>query len=253
MPVPIFPLLITDNIRAFSTRRGECAPTQPYSGFNVCHYTGDDPAHIAECRDSISRHFGIPTERMITPRQTHSSNVLTLTSLPVSSDELENIDAVVTNLTDIIIGVNTADCVPVVLADPIAGIAGVAHAGWRGAVGGVVEATINIMIALGSDTANIRAVMGPSICAECFEVGEEVAIRFDDDCVIRTRGKKPHVSLHKYITNTLCKCGLNISNITPFNTSLCTRCHPDEFWSARKAGIESGRVFTFVITGTEKM
>lgn len=242
----IFPILTAGNVSAYSTWRGDCMAEQPYSGFNICHYTGDDPTHIAECREELSRVTGIPADRIIIPRQTHSTNVLTVTSLPIESDKLENIDAIVTNLPEVIVGVNTADCVPVALADPIAGIAGAAHAGWRGAVGGIVETTVSAMTTLGSNPANIRAVMGPSICAECFEVGEEVAIRFDEDCVIRTPGQKPHVSLHKHITNILCSCGLKESNVKPFDPQLCTRCHSDVFWSARKAGINSGRIFTFV-------
>ena len=249
MSAPIFPLLTAGNIRAFYTSRGKCIADRPYSGFNVCHYTGDDPAHIAECREELARQTGIPTERMVIPRQTHSTNVLTLTSLPLTDGQLENIDAIVTNLHDVIIGVNTADCVPVVLADQHAGIAGVAHAGWRGAVAGIVEATVLAMVRLGAEPSNIHAAMGPSICTECFEVGEEVTERFSDDCVVRLPGQKPHVSLHKHITNSLLRCGLAESNIMPFDIELCTRCHPDRFWSARKAGINSGRIFSFVIIG----
>lgn len=249
MSAPIFPLLTAGNIRAFYTDRGECIPCEPYSGFNVCHYTGDDTAHISACREELARQSGIPTERMVIPRQTHSTNVLTLTSLPVEGEKLENIDAIVTDLEDVIIGVNTADCVPVVLADPRAGIAGVVHAGWRGAVDGIVEETVRAMIELGAESSNIRAAMGPSICAECFEVGEEVAERFSEDCVVRITGQKPHVSLHKHIVNILLKCGLNNDNITPFDRNLCTRCSPERFWSARKVGINSGRIFTFAIIG----
>lgn len=250
MSAHIFPLLTAGNISAYYTTRGECIAEQPYSGFNICHYTGDAPAHIAECREALGRQTGIPVERMVIPRQTHSTNVLTLTTPPpVAPERLDNTDAIVTNIPDVIVGVNTADCVPVVLADPSAGIAGVAHAGWRGAVGGIVEATVQAMVRLGATVSNIRAAMGPSICAECFEVGEEVAERFSDDCVSRVEGQKPHVSLHKHITNVLRECGLQELNIMPFDMDLCTRCHTDRFWSARKAGINSGRIFTFVIIG----
>lgn len=249
MPIPILPLLTEGNIRAFTTMRGNCSPEHTYSGFNVCDYTGDDPEHIAKCSEVLSRHFGIPVDRMVIPRQTHSSNVLTVCDLPVTPDGLDNTDAIVTNLHDIIIGVNTADCVPVILADPVAEIAGIAHAGWRGAIGGIVETTVNAMTALGSHPSNIRASMGPSICEECFEVGEEIAIHFDDDCVTRIPGNKPHVSLHKHISKVLCKCGLQDTNISPFDKDLCTKCHPDKFWSARRLGISSGRIFTFMIIG----
>ena len=251
MKVPVIPILNTGDIHAFSTRRGDCEPEQPYSGFNVCHYTGDDPAHIDECRRELTETFGVPADRLVMPRQTHSTNVLTLTTLPVTDDMLENVDAVVTNLKGIIVGVNTADCVPVILADPTAGIAGIAHAGWRGAIGGIVEATVAAMMSLGANPADIHAAMGPSICIDCFEVGEEVATRFGNDCVRRIVGAKPHVSIHRHIVNALKASGVSGENITPFDPSLCTRCHPDEYWSARKSGINSGRIFTFVIIGRE--
>lgn len=243
----VTPLIKAGNASAYHTTRGACTPAEPYSGFNLCHYTGDDPAHIKACRESLTDMFGIPADRIIIPRQTHSTNVATITAMPVSPDDIENVDAVVTNQHGLIIGVNTADCVPVVLLDHKAGIHAVAHAGWRGAVNGVVENTIRAMISLGSDPQNILVAIGPSICAECFEVGEEVAARFPSDCVTRKPGQKPHVSLQKYIANILLTFKLPTQNITPFNTSSCTRCNPDIYWSARRMGIDSGRIYTFVV------
>ncbi len=249
MPVPpLKELLRAGRSTAFCTTRGVCDPQSPYSGFSLCHYTGDSPLHTAECRDSLCRHFGIANGNIIVPRQTHSSNVAVITSLPVAAADIEGVDAIVTNLPDMIIGVNTADCVPVVLIDPVAGINGVAHAGWRGAVGGVVEATVAAMVRLGSNPADIRAAMGPSICVGCFEVGPEVAQNFAPDCVSHSYGAKPHVSLHKHISKTLLNCGLRDFNISEFDNALCTRCHPSTYWSARKFGINSGRLYTFIVT-----
>lgn len=247
VPLPITQLLHAGDSTAFYTTRGSCLPELPYSGFNLCHYTGDYPAHIAACRDALSRHFGISAERILIPRQTHSANVAVITSLPVVTPALEGIDALVSDMRNIIIGVNTADCVPVVLLDPITGVNGVAHAGWRGAVGGVVEATVNAMIQLGSCPSNIKAAMGPSICRHCFEVGQEVASFFDKDCVFQSPGGKPHVSLHKYISKILITHGLKSDNVSNFNDGICTLCHPASYWSARKMGINSGRIYTFIV------
>jgi len=245
---PLIKLLQAGSSTAYCTTRGACDPQSPYSGFSLCHYTGDSPLHTAECRDSLCRHFGITAERVVVPRQTHSSNVAVITSLPVATADIEGVDALVTNLPDMIIGVNTADCVPVVLIDPVEAIYGVTHAGWRGAVGGVVEATVTAMVRLGSNPADIRAAMGPSICVGCFEVGPEVAQHFAPDYVSHEYGEKPHVSLHKHIFNILSYCGLQASNITPFDRTLCTRCHPDTYWSARRMGVNSGRLYTFIVT-----
>lgn len=246
--LPIQKLLRSGRATAYYTTRATSSSEEPYSGFNVCHYTGDDPAHVAQCRRALAAHFALPAERVMIPRQTHSSDVAVITALPAAPSELEGVDAVVTDMSDIMIGVNTADCVPVVLIDPVAGISGVAHAGWRGAVGGVVEATVGAMVRLGAHPSDIKAAMGPSICCDCFEVGHEVAERFDNDCVVMQPGQKPHVSLQKYVVKVLIGCGLQSDNIKKFDDSLCTRCHPDTFWSARKSGINSGRIYTFVVT-----
>lgn len=244
---PVTPLIKTGNASAYHTTRGACTPAEPYSGFNLCHYTGDDPAHSGACRDSLAEMFEIPSDRIIIPRQTHSTNVATITAMPVSPDDIENVDAVVTNQRGLIIGVNTADCVPVVLLDPKADIYAVAHAGWRGAVSGIVENTVKAMLSLGSSPRDILAAIGPSICVGCFEVGDEVASRFPADCVSREPGQKPHVSLQKHITKILSHLSLRQNNIYPFDPASCTRCHPDLYWSARRMGINSGRIYTFVV------
>lgn len=248
MPTPpIIQLLSGGDATAYYTTRGTCRRESPYSGFNLCHYTGDAPVHTTECRDSLSRYFNIATDRIIIPRQTHSTNVATIETLPIPTSAIDGVDAVVTAQRGLIIGVNTADCVPVVLMDPVAAIYGVAHAGWRGAANGIVEATIRSMALIGSNPSDITAAMGPSICMDCFEVGPEVAQRFSDNCVSVLFGKKPHVSLQRHIHNTLLNCGLRQENIKPFNKNLCTRCHPDTYWSARKMGINSGRIYTFIV------
>lgn len=232
-------------IKAYYTTRGKCNPDEPYSGFNICHYTGDSRAHIEECRKALATEFNMPDENIIVPRQTHSANVATITSLPALSEAIENVDALVTNLSGIIIGVNTADCVPVIMTDSSAGIVAVVHAGWRGAIGGIVENALNAMISIGAETLRIKAVMGPSICQKCFEVGEEVAARFSENCVDRTSWEKPHISLHRHIKETLIKLGVPGNSIGSFDDTICTKCHPDMFYSARHLGVNSGRVFTF--------
>lgn len=243
-------LEIGDGVEAFYTSRGECVDmNNPYSGFNVCHYTGDDIDNVLSCRSQLAEIFGVPVSSIIVPRQTHSTNVLCVDSLPVNSGALEGVDGVVTKLQGVIIGVSTADCVPVVMCDSVAGVYGVAHAGWRGAVSGIVENTVDVMLKVGADLNRIKAAMGPSICVDCFEVGEEVAEKFPETCVVRKpEWSKPHVNLHRFIAERLVAIGLNKENIAPFSDGICNRCHPDRFFSARALGVNSGRVFTFVKT-----
>ena len=114
-------------IRAFSTQRDAADWSLPYSGFNVCHYTADKPAHIAECRRRLAAELNLPVENLIIPRQTHSANIAVVDSMPIGSEALENIDGIVTSRSDIALCINTADCVPVILVDPESGIIGAVH------------------------------------------------------------------------------------------------------------------------------
>lgn len=231
------------------TSRGELrAGMTAYGAFNLCHYTGDSPSHVAECRRMLAEAVGLDPSRIVVPRQTHSTEVATLTSLPVDEAALEGVDAVVTTLSGLAVGVSTADCVPVIAVDAEAGVAGAFHAGWRGAVGGIVGKGIAAMLAAGASPGRIEAFIGPSICGECFEVGEEVACRFPDEFVSRlSLDSKPHVDLPAYVVSSLVGAGVSASRIVPFRPELCTRCHPAKYFSARVSGIESGRNFTFVI------
>lgn len=239
----IHPLLTLSGIKAFYTTRGIDYAT-PYSGFNVCHYTGDTPGHYSKCRKELAAELGVEEDAIVMPRQTHSSRVATVTEKDTLLDD--GIDALVTTSRRIIIGVNTADCVPVVMADPVAGVIGVAHAGWRGALSGIVANTFDAMVGAGASHCDIQVAFGPSICSECFEVGEEVASLFPQEDVVRRYGfQRPHIDLQRFLARQLAEYGIASSAITPFDRRLCTRCHPTHFFSARALGIRSGRVFTF--------
>ena len=216
---------VGEEVDAYFTSRGmDADASNPYSGFNVCHYSGDDLSHVADCRRMFCETMGIAEDSLIVPRQTHSSNVLLIDSLPVSDGHLEG-----------------------VLSDIKSGVVGVAHAGWRGSVNGIIENVVDTMVSAGAKTDRIKVAMGPSICSECFEVGEEVASVFPNSCVERrTDWEKPHVNLHNYIREKLIYLGLAEHNIKQFDNKLCTKCHPSEFFSARVLGVKSGRIFTFI-------
>ena len=237
-------LLRLHGVRAFYTTRGDVgAEPGPYDGFNVCHYTGDDPGHVDGCRRALAERLGVSADCIIIPRQTHSSEVATVMTPGVMP---ESVDGLVTDRPGIVIGVNTADCVPVVMADADARVIGVAHAGWRGAVGGIVENTLSAMVSLGAAPTRVAAAFGPSVCAGCFEVGDEVAARFPDAAVMRrAEWPRPHVDLHAHIASVLVGAGVPRSSIALPGPLMCTRCSPSVYFSARAAGISSGRVFTF--------
>lgn len=235
-------LLHLPGITAFSTLRDTGSPHLPYSGFSTCSYTGDLPQHYGDCRNELASSLGIEPDNIVFPRQTHSLNVAVVRDPAVALTET---DALVTDRHGIALGIHTADCVPLVLADIKAGVIGAAHSGWRGAAGNIAALTVEKMVSLGADPANIHAAMGPCICPECFEVGEEVAAQFEQfGAVVRTSGK-PHVNLPKAITASLVNSGVPRQNIAA--PCGCSRCDWKHFFSARRLGVESGRTLTLII------
>ncbi len=245
--------LCVKNLTAFSTERGpEAAAGDAYSGFNACHYTGDDAGHVAECRSVLAQELGLSEVNFIIPRQTHSDCVRLIDHLPVADELLEGMDALVTDMERVALCINTADCVPVVLHDARAGVVAVAHCGWRGVVNALLPNTLAVMERLGAHPKDIHAAMGPSICADCFEVGEEVAESFREEFpgvagIVLTGQGKPHVNLGVAIAEKLRRGGVAVENISlpPF----CSRCNPERFFSARALGVASGRTLTVAVMG----
>lgn len=231
-------------ITAFSTLRSALSAGEPYSGFSVCHYTGDDPAHTEACRDQLCRGLGIDRSHLVIPRQTHSSEVGVVTEANLDTLNLEGIDALVTAEAGIALCINTADCVPLLMADRKAGVMAAVHAGWRGVVGGIAVKAVRTMESLGAEADRISVAMGPSIGQCCFEVGEEVAARFDEAFVDRS-GAKPHVDLGLALASQLTEAGLLPERIT--QPPACSRCNSGDFFSARRLGIASGRTLSLIV------
>lgn len=223
------------NVTAFSTERGpEVKPGAPYSGFNACHYTGDSATHVAESRASLCRKLGIEPDHVIIPRQTHSDRAVIIDTLPVAAKDLEGVDALVTTLPSVALCINTADCVPVLLVDPMARVIAAAHCGWRGTVNRLLDNTVELMCSLGAHRSDIRAAMGPSICADCFEVGNEVAEKFEAEfpgnaSIIDRSYAKPHIDLAQAIATRLSALGIGRDRISA--PPVCSRCNPDRFFS----------------------
>lgn len=235
-------------IIAFSTRRNASDPSDPYCGFNVCHYTADSPTHVDSCRNRLCDYLHISRDRLILPRQTHSLNVAIIDKIPFDPASLEDVDALVTRLENVALCINTADCVPILMADPDAGVIAAVHSGWRGTVGEIATRTLTAMQSLGADPAHIHAAMGPSICPDCFEVGEEVAVKFRKAFgpgVVIDNHTKPHIDLPRAIASRLIKAGLPAANIS--YPPACSHCNPDTLFSARRHTINSGRTLSTIM------
>ena len=241
-------------VTAFSTKRG--TPCGAYGSFNITHYCGDEKEHVAKCRKELCALLGIEDSRLILPRQTHGCEILHIDNIfmqksPAEQEKmLHGIDAVITDLPYTCIGVSTADCVPVLLYDSKQHVAAAVHAGWRGTVVRITERCIAAMKErYACRTEDIKAVIAPSIGPEAFEVGDEVYTSFAEAGFpmqkIATRHTKWHIDLWEANKLQLTACGIPTENI--HISRICTHTSHEEFFSARRLGINSGRIFNGIL------
>jgi len=148
-----------------------------YASRNCGFGSGDSAERVRENRDRCLEELGGGAGRLVTVYQVHSAEAVTV-ERPWASEDAPRADALATDRPGLALGILTADCAPVLLADTEAGVVGAAHAGWKGALGGVAEAAIAAMEALGARRERIAAAIGPTIGAESYEVGEDFRERF---------------------------------------------------------------------------
>src|SRR5215472_16380142 len=226
-------VLALEGIRhGFFTREGGVSGGL-YASLNGGVGSRDAAAHVAENRARMAAAIGVEPHRFITAYQIHSPQVV-VAEAPWPTDARPRADAIVTRMRALAIGVSTADCGPVLLADPDARVIGAAHAGWRGALSGVVEA----MERLGADRRHIRAALGPMIRQPNYEVGPDLIARFaaEDPASHRffaaaARDGHALFDLAGYITARL--RGAGIRHIE--DVQLCTYADQARFFSYRRA------------------
>jgi YfiH family protein len=161
---------------AFFTREGGVS-SGIYASLNGGVGSNDDAAHVIENRRRMAEHLGVAPARFLTVFQIHSPDVAIATA-PWDTESRPRADAMVTKIPGLAIGVTAADCGPILFADPMARVIGAAHAGWKGAFGGVLENTIGAMEELGASRGGIIAAIGPLIRQPSYEVGAEFVARF---------------------------------------------------------------------------
>ncbi|MET9360960.1 peptidoglycan editing factor PgeF [Streptomyces sp. NPDC006632] len=157
---------------AFTDRWGGVSAV-PYEELNLGGAVGDDPASVRANRELAAKGLGLDPARVVWMNQVHGREVAVVDG-PFGPGEAGTVDAVVTSRRGTALAVLTADCTPVLLADPVAGVAGAAHAGRPGMVAGVVPAAVEAMVSLGADPARIVARTGPAVCGRCYEVPERM-------------------------------------------------------------------------------
>jgi polyphenol oxidase len=174
---------------AFFTRAGGVSEGV-YTSLNGGPGSDDAPAKVVENRARMAAALGVPPDHLLTAYQIHSPDVVTV-ERPWDAQQRPRADAIVTRVAGLAIGVTTADCGPVLFADEAAGVIGAAHAGWRGAATGVLEATIAAMERCGADRARVTAALGPMIRQANYEVGPEFVARFTADDAANERFFQP--------------------------------------------------------------
>lgn len=262
---------LSDDVKAFSTTRHGGVSEGNYASLNINEYCGDSKANTDANRLLLANELGIDTNHIIMPHQTHGveSRIIgeEFANLPdgVKKMLLEGVDAVMTNIPGMCIGVSTADCIPVLLYDEEHHAAAAIHAGWRGTQARIVHKAVQEMrMAYQTDPTKLKAVIGPGISLDNFEVGDEVyaafeQAAFDMSTIAEERIKrnpnaedpakaferKWHINLPLANIQMLTHNGVDEANI--INTGICTFDNADNYFSARRLGIESGRIYTGII------
>ncbi len=209
--------------------RGVCA------GLNVGLGSGDEREAIQENR-RLAVEAVAPGARLVTVHQVHSPTAIAVTG-PFPDDARPHADALVTDRPGLALGILTADCTPVLFAEPKAGVVGAAHAGWKGALGGVIAATVEAMEALGAGRDNIAAAVGPTIGRKSYEVDDAFFRRFADADAANehffSAGREGHhrFDLEGYVVSRLADAG--VTRIEALG--LDTYSNPDLFYSYRRA------------------
>ena len=207
-----------------------------YATLNGGVGSSDAPDKVRENRARMAAALGVKPDHLLSAYQIHSPNVV-MADKPWPPDQRPHADGIVTRTPGLAIGISTADCGPVLFADRRARVIGAAHAGWKGALTGVLEATIKAMESVGADRSGIRAALGPMIRQPNYEVGPEFVERFHNDDATSARFFKPSAraghsmfDLSGYIAARLTRASINHFE----DLGLCTFAEPDRFFSYRR-------------------
>jgi hypothetical protein len=220
----------------FFTRQGGVS-RGVYESLNCGQGSNDDPVAVLENRARVARHLGSPARDVQTLHQVHSASAVVVERL-AARETLPKADALVTKTRGVAVGVLTADCAPVLLADPHVKVVGAAHAGWRGALAGVLEATVEAMEGLGAQRRRIAAAIGPTIGPASYEVGPEFEAQFLEADPANARFFKkspatgrPYFDLAGYVAHRLKAMGVRFVE----SQAHCTYHNESLFFSFRRS------------------
>jgi len=254
-----FPVLEDSGLvsHGFSTRVGGVSQGK-YASMNFAFTTGDNPEHVMENYRRMAKALGVKRERMVLSFQTHTVHVRRVTGEDagkgiVKERDYRDVDGLITDVPGITLVTFYADCVPLYFLDPIHKAIGLSHSGWRGTVRRMGKVTLEAMKdAYGSNPKDVLCCIGPSICQDCFEVGEEVILEFRkefdrqywEELFYRKDNGRYHLDLWRANQIILKEAGAEEGHIQV--TDICTHCNPDYLFSHRTMGNERGNLAAFL-------
>lgn len=247
------------NISHFITTRIGGFSEDTFASFNCSPYSGDEPSKVKSNQELLCSMLPQQPINLVIPFQNHGTTIRAIDPfyLTLSIEErqrwLHGVDALITNQRGYCICVSTADCVPIILFDPINKAIGIVHAGWRGTVAKIVKQTLDLMDqTYNTDAKDVIVGIGPSISQEAFEVGDEVytafeKVGFDMDKIAQRNAEtqKYHIDLWESNRLQLIEAGVNSANIEV--SGICTFHQHERFFSARRLGIKSGRILSGIM------
>ena len=226
---------------AFSTRIGGFSEDK-YSTMNMGLTSGDNIDIVKKNRKKWFDLFKIDENKIAIPKQIHSASVKKVKKAGIYADT----DALITNNQDILLSVQTADCLPIFMFEPEKNVITVIHAGWQGALKGIVSNTLDSLIneyKIQTDILNVA--IGPGLQSSCFELREDVFMKFPDEFLIEHGDiEKKYLNLHGYIESQMLNYNIKKENI--YMDLNCTHCQTDKFYSYRCDKYQSGRMMGII-------
>ena len=229
-------------VNAFSTRLGGVS-SLPLNALSLSYFKGDSRDNTDENRRRFLKALNAEHSSIITARQTHSTERCTIESIQEADDPPLECDALITRLKGVLLGIQTADCLPIVIADTKSGTVAAIHAGWRGTAGRITERTVSdLMLVHGVNPLECVAALGPAACVDCYEVGEEVIERYKKEfgywrnLLVNFKNGKAHLDVRAANIQQLRFCGFSEDRI--HTAEYCTMHQNDLFFSYRREGKE---------------
>lgn len=228
---------------AFTDRRGGVS-LPPFDSLNLGDHVGDDLQAVRANRALAAREFGVPPEQVVYMKQVHGVDVAVARD-PWPDEQAPSVDALVTDRPGVVLAVLVADCTPILLADPVAGVLGAVHAGRAGMAAGVVDSAIAAMCELGAEPSRMQAFTGPGVCGACYEVPEELRAEVaakEPASWSTTRQGTPGIDVPAGVSAQLRRAG--VKEMPARIADSCTMENP-QYFSYRRDG-RTGRFAGFI-------